>query len=521
MRGKMIFTLFILALSMMGCKKNSDNNNSLEFDMLNVNFGGDLADRLWTEGDEIGIYSLCTRNDAQNTGMSANKNAKYIARVGGNEVYFANASDDDQIIATADDHNFRFYAYFPYSNTSSDISAVGVQVPKKQLHTAGVGNYGLYVASKQVTTVVPTVDLDFKGVFSVVELYLPNDIIDEDGNSVVRSLTLKASVTDNFSGVLADGGTYNLETGVFTSSTNLQANEVELDFGETGIVLSDAFTKVSLAVAPFMVPIGGMDVVIRDLSGDETTINILGSEDDEGTMLAAGEILTQYLSRDNDGIVPVNFPVVFPLGKTNDVANFTAATQPRWVSEGIWTCPTQTQAYAQWNKVSDPASTPLQFRQFVNSGAISSPEVRGVWTGDYLEFVLPVKKFAAGTAVTVKLPMYTRQGPVFWNVEYLDGETWKSNKTNVTCYDPAYTREATFSLIRGGKIIEHTMVFTEAIQSGHVKIRLTCADGSIQADTDTKVAVRTTPWISGSAYGAPFYLYLADSDVTSVTFSIN
>src|SRR5690606_28388055 len=115
---------------------------------------------------------------------------------------------------------------FPYSNTSSDISAVGVQVPKKQLHTAGVGNYGLYVASKQVTTVVPTVDLDFKGVFSVVELYLPNDIIDEDGNSVVRSLTLKASVTDNFSGVLADGGTYNLETGVFTSSTNLQANEV-------------------------------------------------------------------------------------------------------------------------------------------------------------------------------------------------------------------------------------------------------------------------------------------------------
>jgi len=506
---------------MIACKKSSDNNNSLEFDTLNVNFGADISDRLWAEGDEMGIYSLCTRHVAQNVGMSTNENAKYIARVGENEVYFANASDDDQIIATADDHNFRFYAYFPYVNAGTDISTVDVQVPATQFHTAGVGSYGLYVANKQVTTVVPTVDLDFKGVFSVVELYLPNDIIDEEGNSVVRSLTLKATVADNFSGVLADGGTYNLETGIFTSNTSLQADEVELDFGETGIVLSDAFTKVSLAVAPFMIPIGGMDVVIRDLSGDETTINILGSEDDEGTTLAAGEILTQYLSRDNDGIIPVNFPVVFPLGKTNDVPNFTASTQPRWVSEGIWTCPSQTQAYAQWVKVSDPSTTTMQFLEPVNSGDISSPGIKGIWTGDYFEFVLPVKKFEAGTAVTVKFPMYTRQGPVFWNIEYLDGEVWKSNKTNVTCYDPAYTREATFSLIRGGKVIEHTMVFTEAIQSGYVKIRITCADGTIQADTDTKVAVRSTPWTSSGNYGAPFYLYLAGSEVTSVSFSMN
>ena len=65
------------------------------------------------------------------------------------------------------------------------------------------------------------------------------------------------------------------------------------------------------------------------------------------------------------------------------------------------------------------------------------------------------------------------------------------------------------------------MVFTEAIQSGYVKIRLTCADGSMQADTDTKLAVRTTPWVSGATYGAPFYFYLDGSDVTSVTFSIN
>src|SRR5690606_17607013 len=129
------------------------------------------------------------------------------------------------------------------------------------------------------------------------------------------------------------------------------------------------------------------------------------------------EVLTQFLSRQNDGVVPVNFPVVFPLGKTDDVANFTSTTQPQWESLGIWTNPEQPQAHAQWVKVSDPVPTPTQTLETVNSGEISSPGIKGIWTGDYLEFVLPVKKFEAGTAVTLKFPMYTRQGPVFWNIE--------------------------------------------------------------------------------------------------------
>ncbi|NGF56403.1 hypothetical protein G5B00_07720 [Parapedobacter sp. SGR-10] len=519
MRGEIITTLFIVALSMIGCQKNLDNNSGLEFDALQVNFGATSVGRTWAEGNEIGIYGFCTRNGEQDVRMSTNTNARYVAKSDGGAFHFAKVSDGDQIIANKDDHNFRFHAYFPYSASNSDMSALSVQVPARQLHATGVDNYGLYVASTQVSTVVPTINLDFKSVFSTVELYLPNDIIDEDGNSVVRSLTLKPAVPDNFSGVLADGGTYNLETGTFSSNPSLQSDEIELDFGTAGIVLTSAFTKVSLAVAPFTIPEGGMDVVLSDLSGNETIITILDGE--EGTVLAAGQVLTEYLSRDNDGIIPVNFPVVFSLGLTNGDRNFTAVTQPRWVSDGIWTCPSQTQAYAQWYKVSDPAPSPLQFKQFVNTGAISSPEIRGIWTGDYLEFTLPVKRFAAGTAVTIKFPMYTRQGPVFWNIEYFDEGVWKSNKTNVTSYDPAYTRQATFSLIRGGKIIEHTMIFAEAIQSGHVKIRITCADGSIQADTDTKVAVRTTPWVSSGTYGAPFYLYLADSDVTSITFSTN
>lgn len=238
--------------------------------------------------------------------------------------------------------------------------------------------------------------------------------------------------------------------------------------------------------------------------------------------MGAGEVTKQYLSTSDDGIVPVTFPVVFPLGYENGSYVFSATTQPQWLTDGLWICPSQTQAHAKWIKASDPSESHTQKIEYVNSAnKIGSPGIKGVWTGDYFEFTLPVKKFAAGTSVTLTFPMYTRQGPVFWYIEYLDGEEWKCNKETVTCYDPAYSMECTYSLVRGGKVIEHTMTFENEVKSGELKFRIKCADGSIQADTDTKVAVRNTPWVSSSAYAAPFYLYLEGSDVTSVTFSTN
>lgn len=533
MRGKIIITLFILASSMIGCQKNLDNNTSLEFDMLDVKFGVIPDGRAWDEGDEIGIYGFCTRNGAQSVGMSANGNARYRTRLADNAVYFVNASDDDEITALAGDHNFKFYAYYPYSASNTDMTALQVEAPAIQQYALGIENYGLYVANKKVTTVVPTVDLDFKGVFSTVEFYLPDDIVDEDGNTVVRSLVLRPTVAGNFDGTLADGGMYDLQTGIFTSSPSMRSSEVKLDFGATGLTLTDLFTKVSLVVAPFTVPAGGFEVVITDINGFETIVDILSAETDEGTVIAAGEVYTNYLSRENDGIIPVTFPVVFPLGIVGGVQSNNATTQPRWVGEGIWTS-SQSQAHAQWYQYSDPepdVSTRNQSHAFVNSGAISTPEIRGVWTGDYLEFILPVRRFAAGTALTMKFPLYTRQGPIFWNIEYFDEGEWKSNKSSLTTDFPVNnaTHEATFFLRYDdiGRVIEHTMVFAEAIQSGHVKIRLTCADGSKQADgtsAATRTAtVRSAPWYSGASYAAPFYFrsVAGDQDTYSVAFSIN
>lgn len=509
----------VLALLVAGCENSSDNNRGLTFDTLEVNFEGSLPNGSWQPGTEIGLFASCTRNDTRSTPMSVNEHAKYTAADAGESARLRSVSDDDRITALAADHNFQFYAYHPYSDAPGDMRAIPAQVPARQSYAEG-RDRGFYTASKRATTVVPTVELAFSNIFSTLELYLPDDLLDEEGNSVIRRMAIEPAEEANFSGALAVSGTYDLTTGSFTDTPESRAQRIEVDFGEQGLLLNRDYTNVPVVVAPFTVPEGGLKLTFADLENKESSTTILSRSEDAGTVLAAGEVMRQYLSASDDGIIPVAFPVVFPLGYENGRPVFSSTTQPRWLEEGIWVCPSQPQAYAEWHKESDPSDRYVQKLEYVASN-IGSPGIKGIWTGDGFEFTLPVRKFAAGTSVTVTFPMYTRQGPVFWLIEYLDGGEWKCNKEPMTCYDPDYTREATFTLIRGGRVIEHTMRFENAVASGHLKFRIRCADGSVQADSDTKVAVRETPWVSGTAYGAPFYLYLAGSDVKSVTFSVN
>ncbi len=519
MRKTSFSTVCVLALLVAGCQNSDDDNRGLEYDTLRVNFKGSMTNGTWETGAEVGIFASCTRNDAQNTPMSTNANARYTAAEAGESAALGSATEDDSVVADASDHNYRFYAYYPYSSAATDPKAIAAAAPAEQPYT-GQANGGLYTASKSMTTVVPTVELQFRNIFATMELYLPDDLLDEDGNSVVKTLTLKPAVAENFSGALAVSGTYDLTTETFTENPASQSQQIAVDFGAQGLTLSDAYTKVPLVVAPFTVPEGGFEVTFTDMDNRQSSLTILAKAEDAGTAVAAGEVTKQYLSASDDGIVPVTFPVVFPLGYENNLPVFSAATQPQWLTDGLWICPSQTQAHAKWIKASDPSDQYKQKLEYVASN-IGSPGIKGIWTGDCFEFTLPVKRFAAGTSVTLTFPMYTRQGPVFWDIEYLDGETWKCNRENVTCYDPAYSMECTYSLVRGGKVIEHTMTFENEVKSGELKFRIKCADGRVQAAAAQTVTVREIPYTDANGYGAPFYFYLAGSDVTSVTFSTN
>lgn len=395
------------------CNGNSDNNKSLDYETIDVNFTL-KSDLEIPEGTEFGVVALCARDGQQGVNMGEKPVASYKVSGTASPQRLAASSEEDKIQARESDHGFSFYAVSPYKN-NVDVSAMQVSLPARQNYSDGIIKYLPILAVKNAVSVLPDVEFDVKTPFSVLNLSVPADIVEEGVPATLKSLSFKPS----------------------------------------------------------------------------------------------------------DGVVPVTFPVVFPLGVENGVKNFTAETQPKWVSTGYWSCPSQPQAYCQWNKVSDPSDKYQQKLETVNSGKVSSPGVKGVWTGDNFEFVIPVKQFAAGTSLTVKFPIYGRQQPVFWNIKYLDGEEWKIvDKQMIVSNDPNYSMECSFAMKRGGIVVEKTMKFENAIKSGFIHVKVECADGSIQASADATFTKRTMPYTDSKGYGAPFYLYCADSGVNSVSFSI-
>ena len=198
-----------------------------------------------------------------------------------------------------------------------------------------------------------------------------------------------------------------------------------------------------------------------------------------------------------------SFPVVFPVG--NEVID--SYKQPYWSGYGIWVCKEQEQAFAKWVYSStDAIPGMVPTRTWANDGKISSIALRGLWTGDYFEFVIPVEELAAGTVVNFEAPFYTRQGPVFWTFEWLDGDQWKNNDSQISSWDGKFTRKASFALKLGTTIVSQKATFSNAISKGKLRFRIRCADGSIQADTATASAVeRDAPNHTATDYSSVFY----------------
>jgi len=510
--GAGLAAVAIFALA--SCSNSDDDNRPLDYDKLRVNFTAAIEGTTWEPDASVGVFATCTRNEIPGFSLAGNR----LYRIGGEEgSILVGATDADAIEALRGDHNYKFYAYYPYEAGISDPTSLPVSVSCEQLYSRGMAAYSCFVAGAEPTTVVPDVVLGFKAIFSVLEFNIADDILDEDGHSVLRSITVSAHENTN----LAVGGIYDLTTGDFTPDATQSSTSVTGDFGADGLDLTDSYTKVSAVVAPVAVPPEGLTVTVTGIDGESSDITILAG--DAAAELAAGMTTTIILGRDNDGVIPVSFPVEWLLGHGGDDRHpVTAATQPLWVSAGIWTCDAQPQAICTWHKNSDPLPTAVQFLETVNSGKISSVGIKGLWTDDYFEFSIPVKKFAAGTVLTMSFPLYGRQIPVFWNIDYLDGDVWKTADLSVkTAYDPEYSMECSFTARRGAVLMRMALPYENAVKSGSLRIRLRVADGSVQADTDTKCARRDAPWISGGVYGAPFYFYDTTGELTSIKFSID
>lgn len=514
---KRFFLLSGLAAALCACTGNSDNNKSLDYENIDVNFS--LKSSLdIPEGTEFGVVALCSRDGQTGVNMSSKQVTSYKIAGTGDVRNLVMTSESDRIEARKSDHGFSFYAIYPYKE-SFDAEAMPVSLPAEQEYGRGVLSYLPIFASRKAVSVLPAVEFSTSTPFAVLNLSIPADIIEEGVPATLKSVTFSPS-DESFDGALAGEGIMNMEAGEF-SLTSGKSKEITLTFPGGGLKLEGSGTVLPAVVLPFVNPEGGFDITFTDVNGKTNQTAFLNQDSDAGKVVSAGDIVSVTVTRSSDGVVPVTFPVVFPLGKVDGVQNFTAALQPKWVSSGYWSCTSQPQAYCQWNKASDPLDNISQKLETVNSGEISSPGIKGIWTGDNFEFVIPVKKFAAGSKVTVKFPMYGRQQPVFWYIRYLDGEEWKiADLQKITAKDENYGMECTFAAVRGGIVVEKTLEFENAVKSGYLRIKIECADGSVQAAADAKYEKRTAPYYSGSAYGAPFYLYCAGSGVTSVSFSL-
>ena len=452
-------------------------------------------------------------------------------------------SEKDCAIARKGDHNFRFVGISPAPEGSFNAERIPAEVPVIQFGADGVSDALTFFGSARVLTVVPTVSLNLSTPFSILEFYVPNDIF-ESGASTLSQMTV--SLED---GVLAEQGFYNALTDSFTAEST--SSSITVDFGD-GLALQEAYTCIRFITAPFVVPEGGLQVVLKAADDEEMTISALASEKEVGKEIEAGSSYSAYLSGTSDGIIPVTFPVVFPMGfptetptaATEGYNNPTVATNT-WVQEwandpacvqatrlskdwvghhGTLYCMEQPQAYMTWNwdeailatdtnHFIETSNTIKSGSQYIN---ISTIGIKGVWTNDFFEFVIPVRKFAAGSTLQLRMPIYTRQGPTFWEVLYLDGEEWVSTaKENLPAYpDAEVTAKATWAIpyltVTATTDNEQSvnMIFSNEVKSGEIRIRVRCVDGSIRSSGVNAVTTgNTTPYMSGTTPGAPFYFY--------------
>ncbi len=530
--------LLSAALLAVGCRPNGDNNKTLDFETLEVNFSVKTSGMELPAGTAFSIAATCSRGGEAGVMMGETPVSEFRLMDEGvvrTDQYIkwqlVKASGADAVTALAGDHNFRFRAVSPAVETIGDGAAV--KIPSVQEYAAGVNSYLSLWAAKSVTTVIPDIELELSTPAAVLNLLVPIDIVEENVPATLKSIEISPA-EDGASVVLAGEGSVDFESGEFSLSSAGQSSSMTVNFPEGGLKLEAAKTEVKLAVLPFTAPKGGFKAKFSDVNGKSFETVFLAQESDEGKAVEAGKVMDITISASGDGVEPVTFPVMFPVSKVDGVQRFTAATQPRWVSDGYWSCREQPQAYCEWHQASviEHPNGYNQKREIVNVGNISTGGVKGVWTGDCFEFVIPVKKFAAGTKIEMKMPFYGRQEPVFWNIKYLDGEQWKiCNLHEEVCYDGVTSKECTFSLVRGAKIITETMTFVNEVKSGFLKIRVECADGAIQADTTTSVATREYPYSDSSGYAAPFYFWdkstanggvdsKAAPEVAAVSFSI-
>lgn len=540
-------TILLVAAIATACNVTQDNNQSLDYDTLEVNFSATLSGGTWEADHVIGVVATCTREGETDVAMNTASISAFSPVSNLETSILASKSEEDKIMAQKGDHNFKFYAFTPYSGGEVDLNNIPADIPKEVEFGEELSQ--LYVASRTGTSVIAPVAMEFNTPSCMVKLQIPDDIVNPDGNTILKSMVLKPVNADAFSGDLAYAATYNIYTGETSVIKGSESDEITVNFGNQGYQMKSGYTSVSFLMAPFTVPAGGFSLTFTAI--DNTTNMIPFLNKNEGGVFAAGTLIEQTMSSSGDGVIPCVSPVEWYIGgagnhgwviyshisTSKQLGVFNYDTQPLWkptvggygtyADDHIWTA-AQPQATIQYI-YSDNHPSPQNIITETNNFSqykYSSPCVKGLWTGDYFEFKVPVKKFPANKTVHLSFPAYGRGAPLFWDIEYLDGEEWKTvTKQSHTSPDGQFTQESTLMIAHGNTVkqwdgipINVDIPFTEAIDSGYLQIRLKVAYGEYITINSSAVGSSECKQIDGPLFdGTCLFAFINISEkLTSV-----
>lgn len=512
---RLLFFAGICAICMAGCENSPSDNHGLDFDVLEVNFIASKGESGWAASDEVGVFAYCTRNGQEDSNMGSPVNV-LMPLEAADSTYLIGKDKSQAVVAMKGDHNFCFYAYTPFDGRQTDLENIRVDIPGKiDYDFSNPASGSMYFARARKSSVIAPVSMPFRRLDFTATFSVPDNVVDVNGGTVLKSLVIRPKSPDLFSGAMSWSGTYNLLSSELTVDDGSITGSMAVNFGDSGYPMKPGMTDISVLMSPFTVPDGGLELVFTDISGNTNTVGVWETE--AGTAFKAGDYRTVAVQTSEDiEVIPCNSPVEWPVGYVDGLAMFTKQNQPLWPQKNLtagdymaathhtWTS-TQSQATITWN-LSD--SHPSDWNILLENNQFSqynyaSPCVKGIWTGDYFEFTIPVVNFRAGTEVILTMPAYNRGGPLFWNVEYLDGKTWKSNTSVRKSVGDQYEEDCTWVIPFGntvktweGYVMTDRMKFSNAIRSGYLKIRLKCVEGSKIASGATSSSQITKPGTS-------------------------
>ena len=250
-----------------GCMNYDDcGNTSLDYESLDVSFKATLPLQYnLNEEMSFGAYGTCTRGGQTDVNMSAAPVSKMEHTMSA-PYYFFSKTDEDAIVGQKGDHNYRFYAYYPYDPSCTDMAAIPVNIPSVITYDENAPALSpLIVASATVTSIIAPVPMTFSAPASCqMTIRIPDTAC-----KVIKSIKMYPGNT-SWKGRFAFSGTYDAFTKEITEDEATISKSITVDFGPSGHEMKPGYLVVSFLMGEAKYVTGGVKLAVTDIDGVTT-----------------------------------------------------------------------------------------------------------------------------------------------------------------------------------------------------------------------------------------------------------